>query len=183
MVDAYSLYRVVREKAKECDDEELSRSLSYKTLEASYPHVAKAILLEARLRRLKVEASEASSLSERQRIKLEAWKVERELQRERLLQRSRWEYLQWRSRELRSTPRRTLEKLGAKLARGFSNLCSNLCRRMVEGFFKAMPPSISYLGTWGFSSEELIRWSKGYLRARTPKPPRKPLIRGRVGRE
>jgi hypothetical protein len=178
MEDAYSLYRTVKEKAKEWDEERLSRDFSYRSLEAMYPHVAREILLKARLRDLRRRASEAKSLSERQRIKLEEWKVKREIQRERLLQRTRWECLQWRSRDLRSVPRRALEKLGVslkKMGRRLGREFWSLRRRISEAFFRALPPSISYLGTWGFSSEELVRWSRGYLRAKMSKPLRRPL--------
>ncbi|MBS7610510.1 hypothetical protein KEJ36_05560 [Candidatus Bathyarchaeota archaeon] len=172
MEDAYALYKDLKEKAKEWNEKRLSNDPSYKTFEVMHPHVAKEILLKVRLRELKAKVLEATSLSQRERIKLEIRKVERELQRERLLQRTKPEYLQWRSRELRSVPRKALAKLKVALKYGFSNM-----RRRVGGALtRAIPPSISYLGSLDFSSEDLVRWSRGFLRARTSKKPRKPSI-------
>ncbi|MEM2926841.1 MAG: hypothetical protein QW220_06905 [Candidatus Bathyarchaeia archaeon] len=179
MEDAYSLYEDLKEKAKEWDQKRLYDDPSYKTFEVMHPHVAKEILLKVRLRELREKVSEAASLSQKERIKLEIRRVERELQRERLLLRTQPEYRQWRSREIRSMPRKALAKLKValkKLQVEVGYRFSNMRRRVGGAFTRAMPPSISYLGSLDFSSEDLVRWSKGYLRTRASKKPRKPSI-------
>ena len=170
-MDYNSAYKALKERAKITDDEVLVTTSAYKTLSEAYPHATKAILLEARLRRLEMSKAEASRFSERLQIERDIARSKRELKRERLFRRPMRGYLRQRSREAGEAQVTMPRGIKVKIASGI-----NANRRMgKEWFRRTLPPSISYLGTWGFSSKELIQWSKGYLQGRSAKS--KPWLR------
>jgi hypothetical protein len=170
-MDYNSAYKALKERAKMIDDEVLVTTSAYKMLSAAYPHAARATLLEARLRKLEMRKAEASSFSEKLQIERDIARSKRELKRELLFRRPMRGYLRQKSGEQGEAQVTIPRGIKTKIASGI-----NAKRRMGgEWFRRTLPPSISYLGTWGFSSKELIQWSKGYLQGRSVKS--KPWLR------
>lgn len=159
-MDYFQVYKALKEKAKTTDENHLIKTPMYQTLANLYPHRAKVILLEARMRELKTSKSEAARFADKQRFDRDLARTRRALKRELLLQRSRYDYVQWRSREAKEFPRVFLH--GVKSIVVLRPL--KAIRRMGGRVVKSLPLSIRYPSSLAFTSEDIVKWSRGYLK-------------------
>jgi len=147
-MDYIQVYKALKEKAKTTDENHLIKTPLYQTLANAYPHRAKVILLEVRMRELKTRKSEAVRFIDKQRLERDLVRTRRALKRELLLQGSRWTRVRWKPRE----------------AKGFSKIfLHGVKSKVVLGKSTRYPSSIA------FTSEDIVKWGIGYLKKKKEK--------------
>ncbi len=141
----------------------LIQTQEYNLLEKEYPHVARVVILEAELEKLRhAKRRSIKRPSEKLRAQSEIEKIKMKLLKEHLYLRWQKDYHKWKSKETREKIGERLRSASAKVRRAIKKTSERIIQNTREKVIDALPPSIRYLGSWDFSSEELLNWSRKY---------------------